>query len=67
MESAYDVYLIRQANMERGAKTTQKIQFKGSQSAKFKLAWADVGIEAKLDVADGMQVGKVLSLLGHNG
>jgi hypothetical protein len=59
MESAYDVYKVRQANMEKGAKTTTKAQHKGTESAKFKMAWADVGIEAKLDVAEGMEVGKV--------
>ena len=59
MESAYAVYLVRQANMEKGAKTTTKAQHKGTVSAKFKMAWADVGIEAKLDVAEGMEVGKV--------
>ena len=59
MEDAYAVYLVRQANMERGAKTTTKAQHKGVVSAKFKMAWADVGIEAKLDTAIGMEVGKV--------
>lgn len=59
MESAYEVYKVRQANMDRGAKTTTKAQHKGSVSAKFKMAWADVGIEAKLEVAEGMEVGKV--------
>jgi hypothetical protein len=59
MESAYEVYKVRQANMEKGAKTTTKAQHKGSVSAKFKMAWADVAIEAKLDVAEGMEVGKV--------
>jgi hypothetical protein len=59
MESAYEVYKVRQANMDRGAKTTTKAQHKGAESAKFKMAWADVAIEAKLDVAEGMQVGKV--------
>lgn len=59
MESAYEVYKVRQANMDRGAKTTTKAQHKGAESAKFKLAWADVGIEAKLDIANGMEVGKV--------
>jgi hypothetical protein len=59
MESAYEVYKVRQANMDKGAKITAKAQHKGTVSAKFKMAWADVGIEAKLDVADGMQVGKV--------
>ncbi len=38
---------------------TAKAQHKGTESAKFKMAWADVAIEAKLDVAEGMQVGKV--------
>ena len=59
MESAFEVYKVRQANMDRGAKTTTKAQHKGAVSAKFKMAWADVGIEAKLDVAEGMEVGKV--------
>jgi hypothetical protein len=59
MESAYEVYKVRQANMEKGAKSTTKAQHKGTESAKFKMAWADVAIEAKLDVAEGMEVGKV--------
>ncbi len=59
MESAYNVYLIRQANMEKGAKETKKAQHKGEVSAKFKMAWADIGIAAKLKLADGMKEGKV--------
>ena len=59
MESAYEVYKVRQANMQKGAKTTTKAQHKGTESAKFKMAWADVVIEAKLEVAEGMEVGKV--------
>jgi hypothetical protein len=45
--------------MDKGAKITAKAQHKGTESTKFKMAWADVAIEAKLEVADGMQVGKV--------
>ena len=59
MESAYKVFQVRQANMDKGAKITSKAQHKGTESTKFKMAWADVAIEAKLEVADGMQVGKV--------
>ena len=59
MESAYKVYVIRQQNMDKGAKTTPKAQHKGSASNKFKLAWADVAIQAKLKIAAGMKEGKV--------
>lgn len=59
MESAYNVYIARQANMEKGAKETKKSQHKGEVSAKYKVAWADVAIAAKLKLADGMKEGKV--------
>lgn len=59
MESAYNVYVIRLQNMEKGAKETKKSQHKGEVSAKFKMAWADVAIAAKLNIAEGMQEGKV--------
>ena len=59
MESAYNVYLVRQQNMEKGAKETKKSQHKGEVSAKFKMAWADVAIAAKLNIAEGMKEGKV--------
>lgn len=59
MESAYKVYVIRQQNLEKGAKVTPKAQHKGSASNKFKLAWADVAIQAKLKIATGMKEGKV--------
>ena len=59
MESAYMVYVTRQANMDRGAKATLKAQHKGEVSSKFKMAWADVAIAAKLNLAEGMKEGKV--------
>jgi hypothetical protein len=59
MESAYDVYKVRQANMEKGAKTTTKAQHKGSVSAKFKMAWADVGVLAKLNESEDKDYMKV--------
>ena len=59
MESAYEVYKARQANMEKGPKETEKHQYKGEVSSKFKVAWADIAIAAKLKVADGMKEGKV--------
>lgn len=59
MESAYKIYVIRQKNLEKGAKETTKAQYKGSVSNKFKLAWADVAIQAKLKVASGMKEGKI--------
>lgn len=59
MESAYMVYVIRQQNLDKGAKETKKAQHKGGVSNKFKLAWADVAIQAKLKVASGMKEGKV--------
>ena len=59
MESAYDVYKARQANLERGPKETEKHQHKGEVSSKFKVAWADIAIAAKLKVADGMKEGTV--------
>jgi len=59
MESAYEVYKVRQANMEKGAKTTTKAQHKGSVSAKFKMAWADVGVLAKLNESEDKDYMKV--------
>jgi hypothetical protein len=59
MEFAYKVYVIRQQNLDKGAKVTAKVQHKGAVSGKFKLAWADVAIQAKLKVASGMKEGKV--------
>lgn len=59
MESAYKVYLIRQQHLERGPKETEKRQHKGEVSSKFKVAWADIAIEADLKVADGMKRGSV--------
>ena len=60
MESAYEVYRVRQANMDRGAKTTTtKAQHKGAESAKFKMAWADVGILAKLNESEDKDYMKV--------
>jgi hypothetical protein len=59
MESAYKVYIARQANMEKGAKETKKAQHKGEVSSKFKVAWADIADMAKIIVSnedsDGMQ------------
>ena len=51
MESAYKIYVIRQMHLDRGAKETKKVQHKGLESKKFKFAWADVAIEAKLRIA----------------
>jgi hypothetical protein len=45
--------------MDRGAKATLKAQHKGEVSSKFKMAWADVAIAAKLNLAEGMKEGKV--------
>jgi len=59
MESAYEVYKVRQANMEKGAKTTTKAQHKGTESAKFKMAWADVGVLAKLNESEDKDYMKV--------
>jgi hypothetical protein len=52
MESAYKVYVARQANMDKGAKETKKPQHKGEVSAKFKVAWADIADQAKIIVSD---------------
>ena len=52
MESAYNVYRLRQTNMDRGAKITSKAQHKGVVSSKFKLAWADIGDKAKIIVSN---------------
>jgi hypothetical protein len=52
MESAYKVYIARQANMEKGAKETKKAQHKGEVSAKFKVAWADIADMAKVIVSN---------------
>jgi hypothetical protein len=59
MEAAYKVYVIRQQNLDKGAKVTPKAQYKGATSNKFKLAWADVAIQAKLKITEGMKEGKV--------
>jgi hypothetical protein len=52
MESAYKVYIARQANMEKGAKETKKAQHKGEVSSKFKVAWADIADMAKIIVSN---------------
>jgi hypothetical protein len=54
MESAYKVYVARQANMDKGAKETKKPQHKGEVSAKFKVAWADIA-EQKVKFVDFKQ------------
>lgn len=59
LKDAYIIYTIRNANMARGAVKTSKAQFKGAESAKFQLAWADVAIRAKLNAAQGMVEGKL--------
>lgn len=59
MESAYYVYKVRQANMEKGAKVTSKAQHKGEVSAKYKVAWADVAIKANLRVVGNLKDGEV--------
>jgi hypothetical protein len=52
METAYKVYVARQANMEKGAKETKKAQHKGDVSVKFKVAWADIADMAKVIVSN---------------
>jgi hypothetical protein len=52
MESAYNVYKFRQANMDKGAKATSKAQHKGEVSAKYKVAWADIAEMAKIIVSN---------------
>jgi len=59
MESAYNVYKVRQENMEKGAKVTSKAQHKGEVSAKYKVAWADVAIKANLKVVGNLKEGEV--------
>lgn len=59
LQDAYKVYTIRQANMARGATKGSKAQFKGAESAKFQLAWADVAIRAGLAMAAGIKEGIV--------
>ena len=60
MESAYKVYMIRQMHLGKGAKETKKMQHKGLESKKFKFAWADVAIAAKLRIAVRVKYDKVL-------
>jgi len=52
MDSAYRVYIARQANLEKGAKETTKPQHKGAVSSKYKVAWADIADMAKLTVSN---------------
>ncbi len=52
METAYKVYVARQAHMEKGAKETKKAQYKGEVSTKFKVAWADIADMAKVIVSN---------------
>lgn len=59
LQDAYMVYTTRQANMSRGATKSSKVQFKGKESSKFQLAWADVAIRARLKVAEGLIEGKL--------
>jgi hypothetical protein len=48
-------------NPEKGAAITSKAQHKGEVSGKYKVAWADIAILAKLNVADGMKVGEKIT------
>jgi hypothetical protein len=43
------------------AAKTSKAQHKGEVSGKYKVAWADIAILAKLNVADGMKVGEKIT------
>jgi hypothetical protein len=52
METAYNVYRLRQKHLERGAKKTAKTQHKGDESAKYKIAWADIAQMANVIVSD---------------
>ena len=52
MEIAHRVYVARQANMEKGAKSTNKAQHKGEVSAKYKVAWADIADMARVIVSE---------------
>jgi hypothetical protein len=60
-EAAYSVYKIRQANMERGAANSTRSQHKGAESKKFRIAWADIAIRAKLGAAEGVVEGRIKS------
>ena len=51
METAYNVYTLRQMHLEKGAKKTVKTQHKGDVSAKYKLAWADIAQMANVIVS----------------
>ena len=63
MESAYKVFMARQANMEKGAKETKKAQHKGDVSAKYQVAWADVAEMAKIIVSNKDRDGSLRSKL----
>lgn len=65
MEDAFNVYTLRQIHQEKGAKKTDKAQYKGEVSSKYKVAWADIAIAANLNLADGMEKGKVTSNTAH--
>ncbi len=52
METAYNIYTLRQRHLEKGAKKTVKTQHKGGVSAKYKVAWADIAQMANVMVSE---------------
>jgi hypothetical protein len=52
METAYNVYTLRQKHLEKGTKKTVKTQHKGDVSAKYKVAWADIAQMANVMVSE---------------
>ena len=47
-ENAYNAYTMRLMHSERGPKKTNKSQFKGSESNKFKVSWSEIAVLAKI-------------------
>lgn len=60
-QAAYSIFTLRKANMERGAAGSSRSQHIGAESQKYRVAWADIAIRAKLNAADGVAEGRIRS------
>jgi len=60
-QAAYSVFKLRQANMERGAAGSSRAQHSGAESQKYRVAWADIAIRARLNAAEGVAEGRIRS------
>jgi len=66
LKDALNVYIIRQANLEKGPKKTTKNQYKNTESQKYKKSWAEVAMEAKIDVKLSNKDGSERDILDIN-